>query len=64
MAFRFYNNHSSIYSILQNKLWEEELVHKISNLLEDNTDVLDIGACIGLISLGINLYNNIPQFKR
>lgn len=50
-------------SILQNKLWEEELVHKISNLLEDNTDVLDIGACIGLISLGINLYNNNKNYK-
>ena len=50
-------------SILQNKLWEEELVYKISNLLEDNTDVLDIGACIGLISLGINLYNNSKNYK-
>lgn len=45
-------------SILQNKLWDEELVYKIINLLEDNTDILDVGACIGLISLGINLNNN------
>ena len=52
-----------INSILQNKLWEEELVYKISNLLEDNTDVLDVGAFIGLISLGINLHNNNKNYK-
>lgn len=52
-----------ITSILQNKLWEGEIVYKISNLLEDNTDVLDIGASIGLISLGINLHNNNKNHK-
>ena len=50
-------------SILQNKLWEENIVYKITNLLEDNTDVLDVGAFIGLISLGINLCNNNKNYK-
>jgi FkbM family methyltransferase len=50
-------------SILHNKLWEEELVYKITDLLEDNTDVLDVGAFIGLISLGINLHNNNKNCK-
>jgi FkbM family methyltransferase len=46
-----------INSVLQNKLWDETLVYKIGNLLEDNTDFIDVGACIGLISLGVNLFN-------
>ena len=50
-------------SILHNKLWEEDIVYKITNLLEDNTDVLDVGAFIGLISLGINLSNNNKNYK-
>ena len=53
-----------INSVLQNKLWDEILVDKISNLLEDNTDFIDVGACTGLISLGVNLYNknNVSMF--
>ena len=50
-------------SIIHNKLWEEDIVYKITNLLEDNTDVLDVGAFIGLISLGINLPNNNKNYK-
>jgi FkbM family methyltransferase len=46
-----------INSILQNKLWDEILVYKIGNLLEDDTDFIDVGACTGLISLGVNLFN-------
>ena len=46
-----------INSVLQNKLWDEILVDKIANLLEDDTDFIDVGACTGLISLGVNLYN-------
>jgi FkbM family methyltransferase len=46
-----------INSILQNKLWDEILVYKIGNLLEDDTDFIDVGAFIGLISLGVNLFN-------
>jgi FkbM family methyltransferase len=44
-------------SIIKNKLWDEHLVQKIISLLEDGTDFLDIGACIGLISLAVNLYS-------
>jgi len=58
-------------SILLNKLWEEHIVNKIINLLEENTDFLDVGANIGLISLGVNLFsiknnkkiNNIHCFE-
>lgn len=46
-----------INSILQNKWWDEILVDKIANLLEDDTDFIDVGACTGLISLAVNLYN-------
>jgi len=58
-------------SILLNKLWEEHIVIKITNLLEENTDFIDVGSNIGLISLGVNLYtsqnnkkiNNIHCFE-
>jgi len=43
------------YSIQQNRLWEEHLVDTILFYLQPNTDFLDIGANIGLITLGVHL---------
>lgn len=50
-----FSNEDYIYhhSIKHNRLWEEETCILISDLLEDNTDFLDIGANIGLISIGV-----------
>jgi len=45
-------------SILKNELWEKHIVSKISDLLEDETDFIDVGANIGLITLGVNLNIN------
>ena len=42
-------------SVLQNKLWEENIVDLICKYIEQDTEVLDIGANIGLISLGVLL---------
>jgi FkbM family methyltransferase len=43
-----YNN-----SVLKNEFWDEEIVDEILKYLEDDSDILDIGANIGLITLGI-----------
>jgi FkbM family methyltransferase len=40
-------------SISLDKLWDEEIIDEILNNLEENTDIIDIGANIGLITLGI-----------
>jgi FkbM family methyltransferase len=50
-------------SILQNKLWEENIVDLICKYLEPNTNFLDIGANIGLISLGVLLKKSSIDFK-
>jgi len=42
-------------SILQNILWEEEICNLICQYIEPNTDFIDIGSNIGLISLAVNL---------
>jgi FkbM family methyltransferase len=48
-----YNDYIFNHSIKNNKLWEEYLVNYIVEYLENNTDFLDIGANIGLITLGV-----------
>ena len=45
-------------SILKNEIWEKNICDFISKLIEPNTDFLDIGSNIGLISLAINLLSN------
>ena len=42
-------------SILQNIMWEEEVCNLICQFIEPNTDFIDIGSNIGLISLAVNL---------
>ena len=41
------------HSIEINKLWDEEIVDAVLDHISDNSDILDIGANIGLITLGI-----------
>jgi FkbM family methyltransferase len=51
------------HSLKKNKLWEEIIVNTIILHLQPNTDFLDIGANIGLISLGVHLkakQNQLP----
>jgi FkbM family methyltransferase len=43
------------HSILQDQLWEADICEYISNLIVDGTDFIDIGANIGLITLGVKL---------
>ena len=48
------SNNDYIYKnfISQNKFMEHDICNLISELVEDNTEFLDIGACLGLVSLG------------
>jgi FkbM family methyltransferase len=41
------------HSIVHNKFWDEEIVNEILKYLPDGTDILDIGANVGLITLGL-----------
>jgi FkbM family methyltransferase len=52
-------NHDWLYknSIELNKLWEPHSCDKICYLIENDTDFIDIGANIGLITLGTRLMN-------
>ena len=52
-----------INSIIQNKLWEEYLCNIICDFIENDTDFLDIGANIGLITLGVNKLLNNKKIK-
>ena len=49
------SNNDYIYKnfISQNKFMEHDICNLISELVEDNTEFLDIGACLGLVSLGV-----------
>jgi FkbM family methyltransferase len=40
-------------SLLQEKMWDYNVCKLISELIEDNTEFVDIGANIGLVSLGV-----------
>jgi FkbM family methyltransferase len=42
-------------SILYDKLWEHNICEKICTFIEDGTDFIDIGANIGLITLGVKI---------
>jgi len=48
-----FNDYIYKNSILQGKMWDEEIVDTIVKHIRDDSDFLDIGANIGLISLGI-----------
>lgn len=48
-----YNDYIYKNSILVNKYWDEDIVNEIVDNIPEETDFLDIGANIGLISLGI-----------
>ena len=41
------------HSIANNKFWDEEIVNEILKYLPDGADILDIGANVGLITLGL-----------
>jgi FkbM family methyltransferase len=51
-----YNN-----SIKNNNLWEPEIIESIKKYLQPNTDFLDIGAHIGLITLGVSELDNVNK---
>lgn len=40
-------------SVLANRIWEEEVVEAVLTNYEPGTDVVDVGANIGLIALGV-----------
>jgi FkbM family methyltransferase len=51
-------------SIYKDELWEKHLCEIIEFFMKDNTDFVDVGANIGLISLGLKQilkYNNINK---
>jgi FkbM family methyltransferase len=48
-----YDDYIYKHSIKINKLWDEEIVDEILNNYELGTDILDIGANIGLVTLGV-----------
>ena len=50
-------------SILINKLWEKYICQEICNFIEDGTDFIDIGANIGLITLGTKLLLQLTNKK-
>jgi FkbM family methyltransferase len=54
-----YNN-----SIIQNQLWEPHICSQICQFLEDDTDFVDIGANIGLITLGVKIMNETIKNKK
>ena len=41
------------HSIKENRIWDEEVITEILNYVSDDTDIIDIGANIGLVALGI-----------
>lgn len=48
-----FNDYIYKHSIAENKFWDEEIVNEILKYLPDGTDILDIGANTGLITLGV-----------
>lgn len=42
-------------SIAKNKIYQDALIVDIADELKDNTDMLDIGAHIGLVSIGVDM---------
>jgi FkbM family methyltransferase len=53
VEIKSYNDWIYKNSLELNKIWDEEVVNEILNNYIEGTDILDIGANIGLISLGI-----------
>ena len=66
-----YNDFIYKESVKKNEFWESTTLINMINLYEENTDVIDIGANIGLISLGFlsllktqnRKYNNLHCFE-
>lgn len=52
-----YVDYIFVNSVAKNKLWDYVICQTIINNIEDETDFIDIGANIGLITLGLNKLN-------
>lgn len=50
-------------SVSQNKIWDEEIVEEILKHHKENTEILDIGSNIGLITIGLLVKSKIPIQK-
>lgn len=50
--------------ISQNKMMEHDICKLISELVEDNTEFLDIGACLGLVTLGVKKLLKNKRIKK
>lgn len=48
-----YDDYIYKHSVKINKMWDEDIVNEILNNYKEGTDILDIGANIGLVTLGI-----------
>lgn len=48
-----YDDYMYKHSVLANRIWEEEVVDAVLANYEPGTDVVDVGANIGLIALGV-----------
>jgi len=51
-AIYSYNDYIYKQSIQRNQMWEPEIIENMIKFYPENTDVIDVGANIGLISLG------------
>jgi FkbM family methyltransferase len=71
VEIKSYQDYIYKHSIEINKLWDEEVVNEVLNHYQEGTDILDIGANIGLVTLGISkkakerniILNNIHCFE-
>jgi len=52
-TIKAYDDYIYKHSLLVNKLWDAEIVDEILQNLEEDSDILDIGANIGLVTLGL-----------
>jgi len=50
---RSFNDYICKSAIMINRLWDEEIIDEILSHYKDGTDVIDIGAHVGLVSLGL-----------
>lgn len=53
VEIKSYNDYIYKHSINVNQLWDEDIINEIIINFEEGTDILDIGANIGLITLGV-----------
>jgi FkbM family methyltransferase len=52
VPLKCFNDYIYKNSVLINRIWDENIVNEIIENIPENTDILDIGANIGLISIG------------